>query len=58
MPKMRRFRFYWIGGKYFEAEGYDVAHAFKMAGYSGGAVRALDYFKEIAEESKKPATNH
>ena len=47
---MRFFRFYWLDGKTEEAHGYDVADAFRRLGYGAGAVKALDYYKEIKEE--------
>jgi hypothetical protein len=59
---MRTFILYWKDGKKetIEGEGADqltaVANAFKRAGYSGGAVRALDSFEEVVPKCKaRPA---
>ncbi len=44
---MKRYRFYWLTGKISEGEGTSVEDAFTHLGFGAGAVRALDYFKEI-----------
>ena len=46
---MKKFKFYWLDGKIDIAEGLDVADAFSNLGYGAGALRALDYYKEIKE---------
>jgi hypothetical protein len=49
MQPLKKFRFHWLTGEVEEAEGYDIADAFRRAGYGGGALRALDYWEEVAE---------
>lgn len=48
---MRKFRLHWLSGKNEDVEGYDIADAFRRAGYGGGAINALDYYEEIKEKS-------
>jgi hypothetical protein len=53
---MKKFRLIWRTGNPEEVEGYDIADAFRRAGYGGGAIRALDYYEEVktkTEEEKK-----
>ncbi|MBI3074730.1 MAG: hypothetical protein HYY92_00755 [Parcubacteria group bacterium] len=52
---MKKFRLHWLHGEEEIVEGVDIADAFRRAGYGGGAIRAVDYFREIKEE--KPATS-
>ena len=54
---MKKFRLFWLTGKETDVEGYDIADAFRRAGYGGGALRALDYYKEIREKRKELKTN-
>ena len=44
---MKTFRLYWLDGKTEIVEGETIAKAFSNAGYGGGAIRALDYYKEV-----------
>ena len=46
---MKRFKLYWLDGEITEIKGHTIADAFRRAGYSSGALRALDYWKEIKE---------
>lgn len=49
--KEKTFLLHWLDGKTTEVHGYDIAHAFSMAGYGGGAIRALDYYEEKRQKS-------
>jgi len=44
---MKKFEFHWLDGKIEIGEGTSVSDAFSRLGYGGGAIAALDYFKEI-----------
>lgn len=44
---MKKFIFYWIDGKVEESTGLNVADAFAKLGYGSGAIRTLDYYKEV-----------
>ena len=45
---MKTFILHWLGSNKPETiQGYDIADAFKRAGYSGGAIAALDYYEEV-----------
>lgn len=44
---MKKFMLYWLDGKTEIIEGKDITEAFNHAGYGAGALRALDYYKEI-----------
>jgi len=44
---MKKFMLYWLDGKTEIIEGKDITEAFNRAGYSAGALRALDYYKEV-----------
>jgi hypothetical protein len=46
---MKRFRLFWLDKTMEDIEGTDIADAFRRAGYGGGAVPALDYFKEVKD---------
>lgn len=46
---MRRFKLYWLDGKVEIVEGNDIADAFTKTGYGAGAIRALDWYKEITD---------
>lgn len=41
------FKLHWLDGKTEKAEGDSIADAFMKAGYSAGAIKALDYYEEI-----------
>lgn len=51
---MKKFKLHWLSGEPKEeiVEGTDIADAFAHAGYSAGAIRALDWFEEIKENKK------
>lgn len=40
------FKFHWLDGKTEIGKGSSVSIAFMSLGYSGGALRALDYYEE------------
>lgn len=44
---MKTFRLHWLDQKTEEVQGYDIADAFRRAGYGGGAIAALDWYEEI-----------
>lgn len=46
---MKTFRFYWIGSDYVDGEGHTPEEAFANLGYGSGAVKALDYYKELKD---------
>lgn len=50
MLPLRHFRFHWRSGEVEDADGYDIADAFRRAGYGGGTLRALDYWEEISDD--------
>ena len=50
--RLKTFRFHWLGGKVETAKGFDVADAFRKAGYGGGAIRALDWVEEVKGKEK------
>jgi len=41
-----KFTLYWLTGKREVVEGEDAAQAMTLAGYGGGAVRALDFYAQ------------
>lgn len=43
---MKKFKFYFLDGETAIGEGESVAKAFANAGYSSGAIAALDYYQE------------
>jgi len=43
---MKTYTFYWLAGDREVFEGSDPADALNKAGYSNGAVRALDFYAE------------
>lgn len=43
----KTFKLFWLDGKTEIVHGKDIADAFAKAGYSRGALRALDHFEEI-----------
>jgi hypothetical protein len=51
---MKRFRFHWINGGTSEGDGEDVAQAFTLLGYGGGAYKALAYWERVDLEVLKP----
>lgn len=46
---MKTFKFIWKDGKEETAQGINAADAFRRLGYGGGALAALDYWKELVE---------
>jgi hypothetical protein len=53
---MKRFRLFWLDKTMEDVEGNDIADAFRRAGYGGGAIRALDYYKEVKDGLVKNET--
>lgn len=50
---MKKFKLYWMSaGKTEIVEGTDIADAFTHAGYSAGAIHALDWYEEVTEDEK------
>jgi len=45
--KENTYRLYWLDGKIEDICGFSISDAFMKAGYGNGALRALDYWKEI-----------
>lgn len=45
----KKFKLVWQDGKTEIVKGNNIADAFSKAGYGGGAIRALDYFKELKD---------
>lgn len=43
---MKTFTLFWLTGKTELVKGNDAAQAMTLAGYSNGAVRALDFYGE------------
>ena len=43
------FKIYWLDGREEIIEGETSASAFTKAGYGAGAVRAIDYYKQVKE---------
>lgn len=50
IPLLKKFKFVWLDKKEEIGEGINVADAFTNLGYGTGAIRALDYYREIKEE--------
>jgi hypothetical protein len=44
---MKTFKLHWLHGQVDTVEGYDIADAFRRAGFGGGALAALDYWEEV-----------
>lgn len=44
---MKTFTLYWLDGLTEQIFGYDIADAFRRAGYGAGALKALDYYEEV-----------
>lgn len=49
MARIKRFRIHWLGteNKTEDISGRDMANAFTHAGYSSGALRAVDWIEEL-----------
>ena len=54
MNTEKRFKFFWMGGKSIEGNGFSVSDAFSKLGYGAGAVAVLDYYEEIPAEDETP----
>jgi len=50
---MKKFRLHWTGGKTEIVQGNTIAEAFTRAGLGAGALRALDWYEEVAETPVK-----
>jgi hypothetical protein len=48
---MKTFTLYWLTGDKEIVQGVDVADAVRRSGYSGGALRALDFWTEGTNEN-------
>ena len=46
-----KFILHWLTGETEEIEGNSISEAFTLAGYSSGALRALDYYEEVKDET-------
>jgi hypothetical protein len=44
--KQNTYTFFWLTGQKQVLKGFDPAHALTQAGYSQGALRALDFYAE------------
>lgn len=51
---MKKFKLHWLDGKTEIVEGYNIADACRRAGIGNGALRALDYYEPVKEESSAP----
>ncbi len=50
---MPKYKLYWmIAGKTEIVEGVNIVDAFTRAGYSAGAIHALDWFEEVKEDEQ------
>lgn len=47
---LKSFILHWYDGKTEMVKGYDIADAFRRAGYGSGAVTALDYYELVKED--------
>lgn len=47
---MKDYIFYFLSGKAEKGQGACVSDAFSKLGYSGGALRALDFYDEGTEQ--------
>lgn len=45
--KLKTYQFFWLNGESFQSSGHTPTEAFSKAGYGNGALKALDYYKEI-----------
>jgi hypothetical protein len=48
--EIKTFILYWLNGTSEKVQGRTISEAFTLAGYGSGALKALDYYKEIKEE--------
>jgi len=47
--KIRVFDLYWLNKRIERVSGYSISDAMTRAGYGNGALKALDYWKEIMD---------
>ena len=47
--QLKTFILYWDDGSTEKVHGTTIDDAFRRAGYGGGAIAALDYYKEITD---------
>jgi len=45
----KTFILHWLGGEDETITGTDIAHAFRVAGFGGGSMAALDYWEQVDE---------
>lgn len=45
--KLKTYKLYWLDGKTEIIYGFSISDAFTEAGYGAGALKALDYYKEL-----------
>lgn len=50
MAAQKTFKLHWLHGDTEVIKGNTIAEAFMLAGYGGGAIRALDWYEECAAE--------
>jgi hypothetical protein len=50
--EIKKFKLLWLDKKEETVEGYSIADAFMKAGYSAGAMAALDTWYEFQKEKK------
>ncbi len=48
----KKFRLHWLTGKKEIVRGPSIEEACMLAGYGGGAIRALDWYEEIDEDEE------
>lgn len=51
----KTFKLHWLTGRTEEISGETISEAMMLAGYGGGAVRALDYYEEVKQPKKSKA---
>jgi len=49
----KTYRIFWIDGTDTLIYGNDIASAFTKAGFGAGAVKAIDYYKEVENKKEK-----
>ena len=53
MNGAKTFKLHWLHGDTEIIKGNTIAEAFMLAGYGGGAIRALDWYEECAANTKE-----
>jgi hypothetical protein len=51
MAAQKTFKLHWLHGDTEFVKGNTIAEAFMLAGYGGGAIRALDWYEECAADT-------